>query len=269
MPDEEERSFWDHLQELRAYLLRYVVVFVILWIIAFCYGEFLFDRIFMVFLKPDFVTYRLFSAFTYLLGLSAQEGVDIHFSIINTDLPGQFMAHLGITALLAFVVSFPFLLFQFWRFVKPALYADEIRVVRRSAFSVLLLFFTGLLFAYFIITPLSVVFLGNYHLSESIPNLVTLRSFFSVFLTLHLFTGLLFLLPALMVILARLGIIDPYKLKKVRKHVIVIIFIISAVITPTTDPFTMTVVALPILFLFELSIFWSKKTLRHAQNHQA
>lgn len=266
---EGDSTFWEHLQELRRYLLRYVLFFVVLWIVAFYYGELIFDRVFMVFLNPDFITYRIFSELTYFLGLDTQQGIIVQFSIINTDLPGQFMAHLGISALLAFIVSFPLLIFQLWRFIKPALYDQEIRIIRRSAFSIMILFFTGVLFAYFIITPLSVLFLGNYRLSNAIPNLITLRSFFSVFLTLHIFTGLLFLLPPLIVILVRLGIVNPWKLKKIRKHVIVAILIVSAVITPTTDPFTMTVVALPIFFLFELSIIWSKKTLRHAQNHQA
>ena len=260
---DKDYSFWDHLDELRKYLLRAFIVFFILFIVLFNFKEFLFDRFLFSFIHEDFITYQWIASIAQSLDLSSFQSPKIDFTLINTKLPGQFMAHISVSALAAAVINFPFLVYQLWRFIAPALYTHEKKRIRYSAFIIVFLFFLGALFAFFIITPLSVLFLGNYQVSEQVENMITLSSYLSVFTTSVLFTGLLFELPIVLRVLVSIGLTTVEGLKKYRKHAIVVGLILSAIITPTTDPFTMLLVALPVYFLYEISIIFSRKKQRN------
>ncbi|PKP03339.1 MAG: twin-arginine translocase subunit TatC [Bacteroidetes bacterium HGW-Bacteroidetes-6] len=252
--ENNEPGFWDHLNELRKYLIRSVIVFFAFFIVAFSFREILFDRFLLVLLDPNFITYKWLMQLGAFTGIGSGEAISINFILINTQLAGQFMAHITLSALAGFVLSIPFLIFQLWLFVKPALYPNESRIIKRNTVVLIFLFLLGCAFAYFIITPLSVVFLGNYTISDTVKNTITLGSYLSVFSSSLFLTGLLFELPVLMSILAKIGIVSFKMLKRFRKHAIVVGLSLSAIITPTTDPFTMTVVAIPLYLLFEVSI---------------
>ncbi|PLW92524.1 MAG: twin-arginine translocase subunit TatC [Marinilabiliales bacterium] len=256
---EKDYSFWDHVDELRKHLLRAFIVFFILFIVLFNFRTLLFDEFLLSLLKEDFITYRWISDIAAYFNLSSFETPEIGFKLINTKLPGQFMAHISVSALVAAIISFPFLVYQLWRFIVPGLYPREKKSIIRSAFTIVFLFFTGAVFAFLIITPLSVLFLGNYQVSEQVENTITLSSYLGVFSTTILLTGLLFELPVVLRVLVRIGIATVSGLKKYRKHAVVVGLILSAIITPTTDPFTMLLVALPVYFLYEISIIFTRR----------
>jgi len=265
--EDEELSFWDHLHELRTYLIRSVIVFVVFFIAAFSFREILFDQFLLRLLDHDFITYQWFIKFASLVGISDAGKIVLDFNLINIKLAGQFTAHISISALAAGILTLPFLVFQLWLFIKPALYETERKLIAHNAIVIVLLFLLGCAFAYFIITPLSVLFLGNYQVSEKVQNTIALSSYMSVFNSTLFLTGLLFELPVLLIVLSRIGIVSAASLKKYRKHAIVAGLILSAIITPTTDPFTMTIVAIPLYLLFEFSILTvAAKERRHGKN---
>jgi len=252
--NDEELSFWDHLHELRRYLIRSVIVFFAFFILAFSFKDILFDHFLFRLLDSNFITYRWFSDFAKFLSVNNGEKISLDFHLININLAGQFIAHISISAVAALILTLPFLIFQLWLFIKPALYANERKIISKNAFVVVLLFVIGCAFAYFIITPLSVLFLGNYVVSSKVSNTISLSSYVSVFNSTLLLTGLLFELPVMVFILNKIGLIKADFMRKYRKHAIVVVLIVSAIITPTTDPFTMTIVAIPIYLLYEISI---------------
>lgn len=260
---EKEFSFWDHLDELRKHLLRVFFVFFVLFIVLFNFREILFDQFLLSLLSEDFITYYWITKMALFLGLDSFAKAEIGFNLINTQLPGQFMAHISITALVSAVLTFPYLVFQLWRFIAPALYPVEKKMVIRNTFLIVFLFMCGASFAFFIITPLSVLFLGNYQVSEHVSNTITLSSYMGVFTSTIIMTGLLFELPVVLRVLVGLGIANTKSLKKYRKHALVLGLILSAVITPTTDPFTMLLVALPLYLLYEISIIFTRKKKRY------
>lgn len=268
--DNEDQSFWDHLHELRKYLIRSVLLFIVFFIAAFSFREILFDQFLLALLNKNFISYQWFLSLAEWSGLVDSNDVNIGFSLISTRLAGQFMAHISISALAAFVLTLPFLIFQLWLFVKPALYRSERRVVGQSAIVIVLLFLLGCGFAYYILTPLSVLFLGNYVVSDLVKNTITLDSYLSVFTTTMVLTGLLFELPVALGVLSRLGFVTASTLRRFRKHAIVVGLVLSAIITPTTDPFTMTVVAIPLYLLFEISIISvANKEKRNARQNNS
>ncbi|MPM26213.1 Sec-independent protein translocase protein TatC [bioreactor metagenome] len=252
--EDEDLSFWDHLHELRKFLIRSILVFILLFIAAFSFREILFDRFLFRLLEPDFITYQWFTELAALLGVGDTSSVVMKFHLINIKLAGQFTAHISISALAAGILTLPFLVYQLWLFIKPALYANERKIIARNAIVIVFLFLIGCAFAYFIITPLSVLFLGNYEVSNKVSNTISLSSYMSVFNSTMFLTGILFELPVLLIVLSRIGIASAGALRRYRKHAVVAGLTLSAIITPTTDPFTMTIVAVPIYLLYEMSI---------------
>lgn len=259
--DSEELSFWDHLHDLRKYLIRSVIFFIVAFIAAFVFKDILFDGFLLRLMDPDFPVYSWIQQIADASGMEF-DTTKIGFTLISTKLSGQFMAHISLSALAAFIVSVPFILFQLWKFIKPALYEREIKAIRRGFWWTFLLFACGSAFAYFIITPLSIIFLGNYQVSELVKNTITLDSYLSVFSSTIFFTGLLFILPMLLMVLGRAGIIKAATLRHFRRHAMVAGIALSAIITPTTDPFTMLIVALPLLLLYEAGIIILRKNER-------
>lgn len=236
-----EMSFWDHLEELRGVLLRSVVVLLILFVALFFFKEFIFDDIVLAPTKPGFWLYKLL-------------GVDFSLKLINIDVTAQFFIHMRVTLIAALVVCFPYLIAEIWRFVAPALYQNEKRTVR-AAFSLGAgLFYLGVAVGYFIVMPLVMYFFSGYHVSESVENTFALGSYISIFTAMVLMMGILFEFPSVIIILSKLGLVGKSMLKKYRRHAVVVIVILAAILTPTGDPFTLLVVALPLYLLYELSI---------------
>ena len=234
-------TFWDHLDELRARLLRCLTLTAVLGVVAFALKEPLFDIV----LAPrssDFLTYRLLGVEPFVVGL------------MNTGLTEQFMIHLKVALYAGLLVASPYVLYQIFAFVSPALYANERRYATQIVGSAYVMFAVGTLLNYLLIFPLTVRFLGTYQVSPDVANMLTLQSYTDTLITMSLLLGLVFELPVVCWILGRMGVLKRSFMREYRRHAVVVILVIAAIITPTTDAFTLSIVALPIWLLYELSI---------------
>ena len=256
----EDNTFWEHLDVLRIYIIRSIAIVFIFSTIAFFYKEFMFDDVILAPANPHFPTYKLLCFLAQRLSIDGLCITSIPLNLSNIELGGQFRYHIIISFVAGIIVAFPIIAWQLWLFIKPALKNTERKKVRGMVFYVSTLFFSGVLFGYYVITPLTINFLASYQLSPMIENRITISSYISNVTTLTFLMGLVFELPVLVYFLAKIGIITPAFLSKNRKWVIVIVFIIAGFITPSTDMFTQTIVALPLYGLFELSLFISKRT---------
>ena len=237
----EALTFWDHLDELRSSLLRMLCAVVLFGIIAFC----LKDELFAIILAPrssDFITYRLLGA----------EAFDIH--LMNTGLTEQFMVHMRTAIYAGLLVASPYILYELFRFVSPGLYQNERCYAIWIAGAAYVMFLVGTLVNYFVVFPFTVRFLGTYQVSPDVANMLTLQSYIDTLLGMSLVMGMVFELPVVCALMGRMGLISNRMMSQYRRHAIVAILIVSAIITPTTDAFTLFVVALPIYLLYELSI---------------
>lgn len=253
-----EMTFWEHLDELRKVVVRSLAVLVVLAVVLFLCKGFVFDRIVLAPLTDGFFVYRWIDALLGMLGLPELKTFTV--SLINIDLAAQFFTHMRISFWLAVTVSMPFLLYQIWLFIRPALYAGEKKAAGKAFSMSSVLFYVGLLTGYVIVFPLTLRFLGTYQVSEAVTNQISLQSYISMFLKLNLIMGIVFELPALVYMLSRLGIVNRQMLRRFRKYAIVTALVVSAVITPSGDAFTMIVVALPLYLLYELSIWLCRKS---------
>lgn len=247
---EEKQSFWDHLDALRAALLRSAAVAAAFGIAAFCFREALFS----VVLAPreaDFVTYRLLGRLAALTGTSLD---DFSVRLINTGLARQFIIHMKTALCAGLLCASPYMLYQLFRFVSPALYAGERRCVVRMVGWGYGLFLCGVLLSYYLVFPLTFRFLGTYRVSADVANLITLDSYISTLMTLSLVMGIVFEIPVLAWLFAKLGFLSASFMRRCRKHAVVAILVIAAVITPTSDLFTLLLVSLPMWLLYEASI---------------
>ena len=252
-PDDKPMTFWDHLDALRSVILRILAVAIAGFIIAFCFKEPLFKLI-LAPSSPDFIIYRWIAAAAGVFGVDASALQDFHVDLFSTTLTAQFMIHMKMAFYVSLVVIMPYTMYMLFGFVSPALHQNERRSSTKVVVWSYILFMLGIVLDYLIIFPLAFRFLGTYQVSASIPNVITLESYTDLLVTLTLLMGILFELPILAWFLGKLGIIDAAFMKKYRRHAIVVILIIAAIITPTTDIFTLTIVTLPIYLLYEVSI---------------
>ena len=251
-------SFLDHLEELRWHLVRSVVVIFALAIVFFINKEFLFNTIILAPKNADFFTYKFMCKLSHLLQMGDALCMNgLEFSLINTTLSGQFTLHMWAAFVAGIVVGFPYLVWEAWRFIKPALTATEIGYSKGILFFVSILFSIGVLFGYYLIAPLSINFLGTYQVSSEVKNMIDMDSYISTITVITFASGLLFELPIVVYFLSSLGIISPAFMKRYRKHAVVVILILAAVITPSPDITSQLLVALPVYVLYELSIFVS------------
>lgn len=260
---EQEATFWWHLEKLRWVILRTLAGVGLLMVIFFSNKNFLFNKIILAPLNSDFYVYRWFNDIAKLLNFNDLTIDNFHVQLININLAGQFMAHLSISFAFALIVSVPYLLFEIWRFIFPALYPHERKNIELIFFFSSFLFYLGAIVSYLIIFPLTIRFLGTYQVSSLVPNQIALSSYISALYILVFSMGLTFEMPVLSYFLSRLGIISRQTLKKGRGIALIVILIAAAVITPTTDPFTMMVVAIPLYLLYEVSILVCKKDTAH------
>ena len=236
-----EMTFWDHLEELRSSLLRMIAVFGIAVVTLFFFKGFLFDSVILAPSKPDFFLYRLF-------------GADFSLTLVNIEVAAQFMIHMKITFICALIVTFPYLVFEIWRFIAPALYKREKKTVRGAFLFASVLFYIGVVVGSTLVFPLMLNFFSGYQVSPDIPNTFSLTSYISMFTSMVLMFGIVFEFPTVAVVLSSLGILSKGTLKSFRRHAICAVLILAAVITPSGDPFSLMVVSIPLYMLYEFSI---------------
>lgn len=247
-------SFLDHLEELRWRIVRALIAVVICAIVAFFMKSFLFDVLIFGPRNSDFITYRGFCSLSEMLGMGDKLCFsDLEFEVKSFEMVTQITMHIVASLIAGIILSFPYVFYQVWGFVAPGLKENEKGQAKGITLWVSILFFMGVLFGYYMIVPLSVQFLGNYQVSESVQNTIGISSYVSTVTTLTLATGILFQLPVVVLILAKLGLITPALLKKYRKHAFVGVLLLSAVITPP-DIASQILVTFPIMILYEASI---------------
>ena len=257
-PPKDEMSFLDHLEELRWHLIRSVLAVVIIAVVAFLFKDFIFDVLLFGPKNKDFITYRWFCSISQTLGQGSSFCIEeLPFRIQSRTMAGQFSAHLWTSVLAGFILSFPYIIYEFWKFISPGLYEKERKNARGFIFIASILFFIGVLFGYYIVTPLSINFLGNYSVSTEIFNDFDLSSYIGLLRASVLASGIIFELPIIIYFLTRIGVITPEFLKKNRKISLVLVLSLSAIITPP-DVVSQIIVSIPILILYEVSIIIAK-----------
>ncbi len=259
-----EMSFLDHLEELRWHLIRSTLAVVILGTIAFIFKEFIFDVLILgPKNKAEFPTYKLLCQGAQLLGFEGSFcEAEFPFRIQSRTMAGQFSAHIWTSITAGFILAFPYVIYEFWKFVSPGLHDNERKSARGFIIVASLLFFTGVLFGYYVVTPLSINFLGNYQVSEQVFNDFDLSSYISLVRASVLASGIIFELPIIIYFLTKIGLVTPEFLRKYRKFALVIVLIVSAVITPP-DIASQVIVAVPVIILYEISIFISRAVIRN------
>ncbi|WP_276167560.1 twin-arginine translocase subunit TatC [Zobellia alginiliquefaciens] len=258
----DEMSFLDHLEELRWHLIRSVLAVIILATVAFVMSGFIFDTVIFGPSKMNFPTYRLFCEIaTYLDFDSAFCADKLPFTIQSRTMGGQFSADIWTAIWVGFIVGFPYVLYELWKFISPGLHPNERRHSKGFIFIASFLFFMGVLFGYYVVAPLSINFLGTYQVSEIVLNEFDLDSYISTVRTAVIACGVLFELPIIIYFLTKVGVVTPEILKKYRKIALVVVLILSAVITPP-DVTSQIIVAVPVIFLYQVSIYISKVVLK-------
>ena len=265
----EEMSFLEHLEELRWHIIRSLIAIILFAILAFVFKQIVVDTIILGPQSADFWTNRMLCKLgqaTNIQALCKINAIEYQFTAIK--MTEQFMAHLKISLIAGLIAGFPYIFLEFWSFIRPALRKNERRSANGAILVITFLFFLGVLFGYFIISPLSVNFLMTYELVDLVETKPRIMSYVSIVSSITLASGILFELPAIVLFLTRIGIVTPRLLKKYRKHALVVVLILSAIITPP-DVFSQIMVSLPLLVLYEFSIVISKRIHRKQEEKLA
>ena len=241
-----EMTFWDHLEELRGSLFRMLAVFAVAVVALFFFKEFLFDNIILAPSKSDFFLYQLL-------------GADFSMTLVNIEVAAQFLIHMKNTFICALIVTFPYLIYEIWRFIMPALYEKEKKAVKGAFLFASVLFYIGVTVGYMIVFPLMLNFFSGYQVSPDVPNTFSLTSYISMFTSMVLIFGIVFEFPTIAFALSAMGILQKETLKSFRRHAICAVLILAAVITPSGDPFSLMVVSVPLYMLYEFSILICRK----------
>ena len=239
-------TFWDHLEDLRKSIMHMGVALVGVAIVLFFFKDFLFDDVILAPTDKNFYLYRLL-------------GVDFNLSLVNIEVSAQFMIHVKVTLVCALILSFPYLIYELWRFISPALYENERRGVRGAFAFAGVLFYMGLAVGYFVILPLMVNFFAGYQVSTDIPNTFSLSSYISLFTSTVLTFGIVFEFPTVAAILSALGVLTRESMKQYRRHAICAVVVLAALITPSGDPFSLMICTVPLYLLYEFSILICRK----------
>lgn len=241
----DEMTFWDHLDALRASLIKVIVAFLVVAIGLFPFKVFLFDNLILAPTKSDFWIYKLL-------------GADFSLNLVNIELTTQFMIHMKMTLLCAAVLIFPYMVYQVWKFITPALYSNEKNAIGKAFLLSSFLFYAGVVISYLIIIPLMLNFFSGYQVSGDVPNMFSLSSYISIFTSMALTFGIVFEFPILTILLSNLGLLHRESMKQYRRHAVCAIVVLAAVITPSGDPFSLAIVALPLYLLYEFSVLICK-----------
>lgn len=259
---EAEMSFFDHIDVLRKHLLRTLAVVTVFVCAAFYFTDFIWGTIIMGPKDPSFWTYRMMCKLVELFPSVIDKDfciTKIDAKLINTEMSGQFTLQMNSCITAGLILGVPYLLFEIWLFIKPALLEKEKKSASGFVLFASVLFFIGVLFGYYIISPLSINFLLTFTVDPTIVNTITIDSYLSTILTLTLGSGIIFQLPVVIFILSKLGVMTPKFMRKSRRYAAVLILVVAAVVTPTADPYTMMIVAFPLFLLYEVSIMISAR----------
>ncbi len=250
-----EMSFFDHIDALRGHIIRSVIAVIVFAVIAFLNKYILFDVIIFGPIHTDFWTYEVLCKLSHQFAGSDEFCIkEMGFVLSNITISGQFSQHIFISFIAGIVLAFPYILWELWRFLKPALSNKEIRYARGLVFYSSMLFFIGILFGYYLLSPLSINFLGSYKVSEMVSNEINLDSYVSFISTMTFATGLVFEMPILVYFLAKIGILGNKWMRKNRRYAIVIILVMAAILTPSPDVASMVLMFIPLYSLYEISI---------------
>jgi sec-independent protein translocase protein TatC len=260
----DEMNFLEHLEVLRWHLIRSIIAIMLVAIVAFIYREFIFDEIILAPKMSSFITNRLFCDFANYIESPSICINNQPFQIINIKMAGQFSTHISVSIIAGFVIAFPYFFWEIWQFFKPALYSKEIKHARGAVFFTSILFTFGVAFGYYLIAPLSVHFLGGYVVSNQVVNQIDIESYIATITSVVLASGVVFELPMFIYFLSKIGLVTPEFLKTYRRHAIVLILILAAVITPP-DIFSQILVGLPLIGLYEIGIVISKRVNKKLQ----
>ncbi len=262
--EEREMSFLDHLEELRWHLIRSLIAIMVFAVGAFLIPEIIFHTILLGPSRIDFVTYQMLCKFSQVLQSEAFCIDELPFIIQSRQMTGQFAMHITSSFVIGLICAFPYAFWEIWRFIRPGLYPRERKAASGATFYVSFLFLVGVLFAYFIVTPVSVYFLANYQIDPSIQNEFDIVSYLTTVIMINLAGGILFQLPIVVYFLTKAGLVTPQLMRTYRKHAIIIILILGAMITPP-DPFSQILISLPLFGLYQVSILISKRVLRREE----
>lgn len=269
MSVEKEMSFLDHLEELRWHVVRSVFAILGFTIAAFIAGPWIFKNIIFAPAYVSFPTFQWLCKLGELVNMEETLCVqDLPFKVQSRLMTGQFTMHLTSSLVIGLIVSFPYVAWEIWRFIKPGLQSSERRYSRGAVFFISILFFMGVCFGYYVLAPLAVYFLSNYSISDMIVNEFDITSYVGTITTLVLGSGLLFQLPIVVYFLSQVGIVTPQFLRQYRKHAIVIILVIAAIVTPP-DPLSQVLITFPLYMLYEFSIFISALVVRRKLKEEA
>lgn len=261
---QEEMSFLEHLEELRWHIIRAFLAIVIFAILAFINKDFIFDTIIFNPKTPDFWTNQMFAKLAELTGVEGLRINSAELQLISIKMADNFMTHIMTSIVAGLIVSSPYVFFEVWRFISPALYENERRHSGGAVIYMSLLFITGVLFGYFLIVPLSIHFLGSYSISSEVVNQINMRSYIGTVTSISLASGVIFELPIFVYFLSKIGILTPDLMKKYRRHAYVALLLLSAIITPP-DVFSQIMVCFPLVFLYEVGIIISKRVNKKAE----
>jgi len=263
-----EMSFLDHLEDLRWHLIRIIIAIVITATLAFVFSRFIFDTIIFGPLDMSFPTYEFLCKTATFINIDSSFCNDkIPLILQSRKMAGQFSADIWTSILAGFIISFPYTIYQFWKFISPGLHTNERNHSKGFIIISSFLFFIGVLFGYYIVTPLSIHFLANYSISSQVDNQIDISSFIGLVRSSVLAAGLIFELPIIIYFLTKVGLVTPQFLKKYRKYALVIVLILSAIITPP-DIASQVIVAIPILILYQVSIYISKVVIKNQKKKE-
>ena len=255
-------TFLEHLEELRWTLVRSAIAIVVAMLAAFMAKDFVFDQIILAPKHGGFITYRLFCALGRALGMGEALCIgDLNFTLQNISMSGQFFTHLMVSFVAGFILAFPYVLWEFWRFIGPGLHPTEQRSLRGVVVFATILFLLGVAFGYYLLAPLSIQFFGSYQVSGAVANAVALDSYVAMITSVTLWTGILFEMPLVILFLTKAGLVGPAFLRTYRKHAFVAILIAAAILTPP-DVVSQLIVSGPLMLLYEFSILLSARVER-------
>lgn len=246
MEQSGEMTFWDHLEDLRKCIFRIMAVFASVTVCLFFFKRFLFDNLILAPSKADFFLYRLL-------------GADVSISLVNIEVAAQFMIHMKVTFVVALILSFPYFIYEVWKFVSPALYSNEKKAVGGAFAFASALFYTGVAIGYLLLFPLMLNFFAGYQVSPDVPNTFSLSSYISLLTSTVITFGIVFEFPTIVALLSGLGILTRESLQGFRRYALIIVVVLAAVITPSGDPFSLMVVSIPLYVLYEFSILVCRK----------
>jgi len=266
--NESEMSFLDHLEELRWHVIRALIAIIVFTIFAFATAPWIFENIIFAPAKVDFPTFKALCRFADVVGADALCVKEMPFKIQSRNMTGQFTMHIFASVVIGIILSFPYVVWELWRFIKPGLRFTERKYSRGAVAAVSFLFLSGILFGYFVLSPLVISFLSNYQISEMISNEFDITSYVSTVVGMVLGCGLLFQLPVVIYFLTKLGIVSAGFLRMYRKHAIVIILVVGAIVTPSADPFSQLLISFPLYLLFEISILIAARVERNKRKEE-